>query len=62
MGYMKFVILIPTERGTHRPVLEWDQEKIIEAIEVRLNAGRDLRGAFKEAIEEFKKGTTKLPY
>lgn len=62
MSYMNFYIMVPTENGNRKPVLEWDLEKILEIVQTQLDCGKDLKTAFNAAIEEFKKGTTKLPY
>lgn len=68
MGYMKFVIMVPTGKRTHKPILEWNQNVILDKVIQRMlkkhdwRIEEDLKEAFQETIEEFKKGTTKLPY
>jgi len=60
---MKFAIFREIEKGKRKFLAEWDQKEIEDALVEELRDVREynVRNAFNNIIEKFKRGSIKIP-
>jgi hypothetical protein len=59
---MKFAIYIEIQKGKRKFLVEWDQEKIEDALIVELDdRGFNVRKAFRNVVNQFKRESLRIP-